>query len=130
MRSNIVLLYSFTFIKNPKLSILSKSTRSVEVNRNVVSIFSWLEVGIYHASTEIPPMYLMVLTIRTKYVLNLYVSINIFTSISLRISKLPRIISRAGILIYFLFDHSSWSNKKYDLIFKIYFCFPECDLLL
>ena len=44
-------------------------------------------------------MYLMVLSIRTKYVLNFYVSINIFTGISLRISKLPRIISRARILI-------------------------------
>ena len=55
--------------------------RSIEheecgVNRDVVGIFSLLEVGIYHASTEIPPMYLMVLTIRTKYALNFYVSIN------------------------------------------------------
>ena len=46
------------------------------MNRNVVGIFSLLEVGIYNASTEIPPMRLMVITIRTKYVLNFYVSIN------------------------------------------------------
>ena len=69
------------------------------VNRNVVGIFSRLEVGAYHASTEMLPMYLMVLSIRTKYVLNFYVTKKIFTGISLRISKLPRIISRARILI-------------------------------
>ena len=69
------------------------------MNRDVVGIFSLLEVGAYHASTKMLPMYLMVLVIRTKYVLNFYVLINIFTGISLRISKLPRIISRARILI-------------------------------
>ena len=45
--------------------------RSIEheecgVNRDVVGIFSLLEVGIYHASTEIPPMYLIVIAIRKK----------------------------------------------------------------
>ena len=69
------------------------------MNRDVDDIFSLYEVGAYHASTEIPPMYLIVITIRTKYVLNFYVTKNIFTGISLRISKLPRIISRARILI-------------------------------
>ena len=70
----------------------------MEVNRNVGLVFYfWLEVAAYHASTDILPMYLMVLNIRTKYVLNFYVSIIIY--ISLRISKLPRIISRACILI-------------------------------
>ena len=69
------------------------------VNRNVVGIFSRLEVGAYHASTEILHMYLMVLSLQTKYVLNFYVTKNIFTGISLCIAKLPRIISRAHILI-------------------------------
>ena len=70
------------------------------MNRNVdLIIYVWLEVGAYHASTEMLPMYIMVLSIRTKYVLNFYVLINIYTGISLRISKLPRIISRARILI-------------------------------
>ena len=70
------------------------------MNRNVGLVFYvWLEMGRYYASTEMLPVYRMVLTIRTNYVLNFYVSINIFTNILLRISKLPRIISRARILI-------------------------------
>ena len=70
------------------------------MNRNVGLVFYvWLEVGIYHASTEMLAMYLMVLSIRTKYVLNFYVSIIIFTGVLLRIAKLPRIVSRARILI-------------------------------
>ena len=79
MWSNIVLLYSFTFIKNPKLSILGKSTRSLGVDRNVVSIFSWLEVGTYHASSEMLPMYLMVITIRLF--INTNEKTNIFLSL-------------------------------------------------
>jgi len=83
-----------------RIRMIDRTTRSVGVNRNVGLVFYvWLEVGAYHASTEMLPMYLMVLSIRTKYVLNFYVLINIFTGISLRISKLPRIISRARILI-------------------------------
>ena len=70
------------------------------MNRNVGLVFyGWLEVGGYHASTKMIPIYLMVLTIQTKYVLNFYVSINIYTGLSLRISKLPQIIYRARILI-------------------------------
>ena len=67
------------------------------MNRDVDDMFSLYEVGAYHASTEMLTMYLMVITIRTKYVLNFYVSINKY--FSFRISKLPRIISRARILI-------------------------------
>ena len=48
----------------------------MELNRDVAGFLSLLEVGIYHASTEMLPMYLMVIAIRTKYVLNFYVSIN------------------------------------------------------
>ena len=62
------------------------------VNRNVGLVFYvWLEMAAYHASTDMLPIYLMELSIRTKYVLNFYLSINIY--ISLRIYKLPRVIS-------------------------------------
>ena len=45
------------------------------MNRNVdLVIYVWLEVGVYHASTEMLHMYLMVLSVRTKYVLNFYVT--------------------------------------------------------
>ena len=75
------------------------------MNRNVGLVFYiWLEVGAYHASTDMLPMYLMVLHIRTKYVVQFNGSINIY--ISFRISKLPRIISRVRILI----SHSCFAN--------------------
>ena len=46
------------------------------MNRYVdLVIYVWLEVGTYHASTDILLMYLMVLGIRTKYALNFYMSI-------------------------------------------------------
>ena len=80
--------------------MIDRTTRSMGVNRNVGLVFYvWLEMAAYYVSTDMTPMYLMVLNIRTKYVLNFYVSINIYTGLSLRISKLPQIISHGRILI-------------------------------
>ena len=68
------------------------------VNRNVSLLFYfWLEVAVYHASTDLLPMYLMVLNIRTKYVLNFFCVNNHITLVM--ISKLPRNTSRSRILI-------------------------------
>ena len=75
--------------------------------------YVWLEVVAYHASTEMIPIYLMILSIRTKYVLNFYVLINIYTGISLRISKLPQIISRARILLSYSW---AWYTVILDIV--------------
>ena len=79
------------------------------VNRNVSLLFYfWLEVAVYHASTDLLPMYLIVLNIRTKYARNFYVSIIIY--ISLRISKLPRIFSNH---ISCSYSHFSFVSVRY-----------------